>query len=495
MSETIKNSSEIARIKLSNNQQLISPLNLFAEQIAKINGFSDDYVMKIQLIIEETVLNIIDNSFDEGEKGYFEVIFERKPNVFIISFEDKGLPYDLAKFEKTDNSSLRLLLMKSFADELHFMNLGKNGKRIELHIHIPHKNIDHYFDAQTKILEKDVEKDERPIELTMMTKNLAIDLSRCVYRSYGYTYISEFIYFPEKITELLESGLLKSCIALNADGEVVAHLGLNFTSTDSKVGETGQAVVDPRYRGRGLFEKMKKYLAEHESERGNYGFYSEAVSIHPYTQKGNISLGAVETGVLLGYIPETILFKKIHENQQPQRQSAVLFYLKVSEEPHRTVFLPEVHSEIIKEIYSRLNLNRTLSSISEQSEPASPTILEVIIKPESGQAFIQIKEYGDDFVQVIFNNLKNIRQRKIDCIYLDLPLSDSLTPVMFAKIKNIGFFFSGIIPELFKGDVLRLQFLNNMVINRESITVASDFGRKLLDYIFNDLEKVSETRL
>jgi serine/threonine-protein kinase RsbW len=48
-----------------------------------------------------------------------------------------------------------------------------------------------------------------------------------------------------------------------------------------------------------------------------------------------------------------------------------------------------------------------------------------------------------------------------------------------------------VIPEYCEGDVLRLQYLNNVDISRDDIKTASDFGQKLLDYIFADMSEVS----
>lgn len=483
-------SHEIARITVLNNISFITALNLFAEQIAKMNGFDESFILKIQLVIEETAVSIIEHSFEMNETGYYDVIFERHPNKLIIAFEDKGLPYEISQLENKDEGALRMLLIRSIADEIHFKNLGKSGKRIELHIAIPYKNINYYLSDKHVILEKDIPRDTRPVSLMMMEKDKAIELSRCVYRTYGYSYISDFIYFPEKITELLESGLLKSCIAINADGELVAHLGLNFLNKGSKVGETGQAVVDPRYRGRGLFETMKKYLADHENKNQNYGFYSESVSIHPYTQKGNISLGANETGILLGYIPETLFFKKINEEEQSQRQTAILFYMKVNDEPERNIFLPKQHYEIISEIITKSGLRRVLNNPPSNTVKDNHSVIETVIRPEWGQAFLVIKSYGIDFELIIHSKIKEIKNRKIDCIYIDLPLSDKNTPEYTTIMENAGFFFAGIIPELYDGDILRLQYLNNIDIVKDSIITVSDFCNDLLNYVFTERLRV-----
>lgn len=36
---------------------------------------------------------------------------------------------------------------------------------------------------------------------------------------------------------------------------------------------------------------------------------------------------------------------------------------------------------------------------------------------------------------------------------------------------------------MFDGDVLRLQYLNNVDIDSKDISIASDFGKELLDYV------------
>jgi len=36
---------------------------------------------------------------------------------------------------------------------------------------------------------------------------------------------------------------------------------------------------------------------------------------------------------------------------------------------------------------------------------------------------------------------------------------------------------------MYKGDVLRLQYLNNVDIDLEDVTVVSDFGKELYDYV------------
>jgi hypothetical protein len=54
----------------------------------------------------------------------------------------------------------------------------------------------------------------------------------------------------------------------------------------------------------------------------------------------------------------------------------------------------------------------------------------------------------------------------------------------------LGVFFGGIVPEAHPagGDILRLQYLNNVEVERGGVSTASDFGRELLDLIFGQKE-------
>lgn len=47
----------------------------------------------------------------------------------------------------------------------------------------------------------------------------------------------------------------------------------------------------------------------------------------------------------------------------------------------------------------------------------------------------------------------------------------------------LGFFFSGVIPEMFDGDFLRLRYLNNVRIDPAKVVLATEFGKELFDYI------------
>ncbi len=312
----------------------------------------------------------------------------------------------------------------------------------------------------------------------------SFELSRCVYRSYGYSYDWDYIYYPDRIRELQERGLMRSCVAVTPEGEFVGHLAVTVERTDSPVGEAGQAVVDPRFRGHHLFPKMKTFMAERAAEGGMYGLYSEATAVHPYSQKGNLQLGAKETGFLLGYIPASVSYKQIGEEREGRRGSVALFYMRVRDEPERDIFPPASYLEEVRRVVEHNGLRRVIGEASGPSPRHSRMSVEV--RRDHNLAFVRVEEPGSDLGELVSRHLRDLSLHRVDCVYVDLPLSDPTTPDAAAGLKDLGVFFGGIIPEAHTGtgDALRLQYLNNVEIRATDISTASDFGEELLGMIF-----------
>ena len=485
--EENRNENQIARLKVLAKVEYLSDVIGFVGELSRTLGLDKKQAKHLELVTEETCLNVIEHAFDPDESGFYEVIVERQPGKILVAVEDQGLPFDFTRFNPDENKGLGMLLMRAFADEIRFLNIGRGGKRVELIKNLSYAEIEELKPAAgSEKKEAPLAPADEKLTLRLMQPDDAVNMARCIYRSYGYTYGWEFIYLPEKVKELLTSGFLTSCIYLNSQNEIIGHFAMIRSSKDDLVGETGMAVTDPRYRGRGLFKNMKLFMAEHAKKIDIRGFYSEAVAVHPYSQKGNISLGAHETGVLLGLVPAMMFFRKIQTAEKNRRQPAVFFYFKLLEGDTQTIFPPYHHRSIIKKIYEMNNLQREIAGGKEQKSSGKLTEksqLDIAVKPEHGFAFIKIICFGEDFIEHVKFRLRELCFRKIDCIYIDLPLKEQATQKFCASLEMLGFFFAGIIPELENGDVLRLQYLNNVEVDINEIVTASEFGEELANYV------------
>ncbi|MCF7793711.1 MAG: ATP-binding protein [Candidatus Cloacimonetes bacterium] len=482
--------NQIAKLEVKAELKYLSEVISFVGKLAVRLGLEKNDAKKLELITEETCANVIEHAFDPGEEGKYQVIIERQPGKVVIAVEDQGLPFNFTKFKPDENKGLGMLLMRAFADEIKFLNIGRGGKRVEFSKNLQYEEIEH-----SKPEEKEVEKAplDEEVNIRIMKPEDADKMARCIYRSYGYTYGWEFIYYPEKVKELLKSGYLTSCIYTNSEEEIIGHFAMIRPSPKDLVGETGMAVTDPRYRGRGLFKKMKLFMAEHARKTGVHGFYSEAVAVHPYSQKGNLSLGARETGVLLGLSPPTMKFKNIEKKDKTKRTPAMFFYYKILDGPVHDSYLPFHHKAIIKKIYEIGKLKRNeIEKFEGELKLAEKTQIDVTVKPERGFAFMNIIKFGEDFLELVKFRLRELCFRHMNCIYIDLPLSNPASQQFCASLEMLGFFFAGIIPEKQNGDVLRLQFLNNVEVDPNEIITASEFGEELAAYVGNAYKSMME---
>ena len=232
-----------------------------SKEIAEWFGFAEEKLREIELIIEESFVSVVENSFEPDDLGIIRFKISYLPGKLIFTFEDKGLPVDVDKLEMEERSALGILLIKHLADEFKFVNLGKEGKRLEVVKNLPDEEIKHLFIENTPTEPEPAPKDEK-LKFGMLKAEDALELARLAYRAYGYTYAS-VAYLPEKLKEILEYGYLEAVTVRNSKDEFIANLGLFYEKPGAKVADSGMAIVDPRYRGHNLFKRMKMQAIEH----------------------------------------------------------------------------------------------------------------------------------------------------------------------------------------------------------------------------------------
>ncbi|MBA3615577.1 MAG: hypothetical protein H0W52_05540 [Rubrobacteraceae bacterium] len=187
---------------------------------------------------------------------------------------------------------------------------------------------------------------------------------------------------------------------------------------------------------------------------------------------------------MLGYIPASVSYKQIGEEREGRRGSVALFYMRVKDEPEREIYPPAPYLEAVRRVVEHNGLRRVLG---EASDPAlHPSRMSVEVRQDHNLAFVRIDEPGADLEALVRSHLRDLSLHRVDCVYVDLPLSHPATAGAAAGLENLGVFFGGIIPEAHPGggDVLRLQYLNNIEIQAGDVSTASDFGEELLGMIF-----------
>ena len=493
--DTSSRETEIARITILPEKALISALADMVADIAQAYGIGSKQSVNLDSVLLDVIDNIVESGFEGDRCKPVDVVVSKRLHSLVVAVEDKGLPFDYEKLERGDEKRFSTYLTRHYADEVHFSTLGTGGNRTEIVKNLPATDIRAVMDISEHIehaAAAEAPPDEEII-IGMLDTGKVHELVRLVYKCYGYTYANEFMYYPEQIEARLSSGVMLSGAAYNSKEEIIGHVGFIFSAPGAKVAESGEAVVDPRYRGRGIFQKIKNHLVEIVTPMNVAGIYGEAVTVHPYSQKGSIELGGRETGFLLGYSPGTVSFRNISDSERPRRQSVAMMFTPVTGCAGETVYVPQVYKDIIAGIYGRIGFDRRLTVEDEAKgfKGRQKGRTTVSVRHDHNQALIKIEKVGSMTVKEIGFQLKHLAHERFDCIYVDIPLRQKGAGYVASAARGLGFFFGCVIPEYCEGDVLRLQYLNNVDILRDDIKTASDFGQKLLDYIFADMSEVS----
>lgn len=313
-------------------------------------------------------------------------------------------------------------------------------------------------------------------------------LSEAIEVAYGDSYDVPWVYDAEEVSQRLAEGTYVSCVAETPGGELLCHEGMSLAAAGDAVGHSGQAVTMPAARGQHLFTRTKRFLMDWATERGLAGMYSEATAAHPYSQRANIELGAHETGFLLGWIPASVSNDAAGDGRRG-RQSAALFYTKLNDGHERPVYAPERHREIVGQTLELCELRGTLAEPAADAELAQRSELHIDIDTDHNLALISVPAPGADLETVIRAERHRLFHHDcLDAVYVDLPLETPATALVADHLERLGVSYSGVFPNRrCDGDVLRMQSLHHVQIKADDVSVASEHGRELLDYVLADL--------
>ncbi len=481
-----KEPHEMLKMSLRSGWRVVGAAGAAVAETAQSLGLPEADAEDLRAVVEELCDEIIEYGFDSADDASLEVSVQHGGHLLKVLIDDLGDPLEGARIEAHEDSALQRLLAEGLADDLTLSSHGQLGNQSELSKRLPTRSVADYLDIAKhhERVASDPVAEDAHVEIRFMEASEATALAECIFHSYGYSYDAAWVYEPDTIRAMIEHGTLRSVVGVSTEDEIVGHLGFRREDPEAIVGESGQAVVDPRYRGHHMLGTMKHFLADWGSENGIAGLYSEATAAHPASQKANLELGAHETGLLLGYIPSSVSYAAIDKGEPADRLSVVLFYMKTGDGKDRRLYAPARHREMIGKIAAGAGLIAELAEPNEGAELSGETKLEVSIRADHNQGLIGVHEAGADAAERVADRLRYLCLHKLDCIYVDLALADPTTPILTPALEEMGFFFGGITPNLWPGsDVLRLQYLNNVELDPAKVAVASDFGHELLDYV------------
>lgn len=485
---------EYSSIRIPNDPKYAAAAAIYVSEIARAIGMEAADLESLENGVMGAITALLDYSFEPTENSILEIICERIPEGLKVSLRDKGLPFgsqaSASNQPATDEPFFRL---KEYLDEIQLKNLGPDGKELVLVKHLKNKSVSDYYAAcdlePYDTAMESIAKTPGPFKchVRRMEPKDAAEVSKTIYKTYGYTYPHDYVYYPEKIIALNDSGRFYSAVAIAGDSEIAGYGVFQIWDQNPQIVEMAQGVVKPKYRSMGCFRNITRYLLDQAHSRGIKGAFGEAVTNHTVSQHTMHGFDFKDCGLRLGLIPPDTLFKGMNAEFSQRVSMLVQFlYLQPSVAQSQTVYAPPHHEDMLADLYKELGVAPRITNAASENDRHRSSHAEFKIKLVGSMRYARmiVGGYGNNFIAALKTEVRELCLKKIEIINLFLNLSDPLTAATTAQIEKLGFFFGGILPHAFKkGDALILQYLNNVPIAYDAVRVKSAMAKKLLSYV------------
>ncbi len=299
-----------------------------------------------------------------------------------------------------------------------------------------------------------------PVEIRELTADDAAALTRCIYRTYGWTYPYPAIYYPERIAAAIADGTRKGWVAVTPDGEVVCHMGIVF-ETDGVV-MAGGGVTDPRFRRRGLLIELgMRYYEWLLGEQGPATALAEPVLTHPITQKMALSPGRDLVGLLLD-LRGSIQQVGITDGLLQRRSSLLCVHNAVQPLEPAELFIPLVYEPLVRHVVEPTAWPRTFGEVRPHSDLPAMSVLSSAYDALNNVGTVKVNVVGADLVDVVDETLTALQRAGAAVVFVYLPANQPGLAFTGAGLGSLRLGFAALLPRYGDlGDALVLQWVRN----------------------------------
>jgi len=490
------NNTEPIRLNIPNNMEYLPPVLAFLRELAANIGFNKEEINKIELASEEAVTNVILHSLPRNEKTSFELEVQPLTIGVEISIHDMGRPFDekiIAQYDPEKLSAekeirgLGSFLIKNAMDVVEYHTLGNKGKMLRM---VKYFETPHTGDELTKIIPWEIPDEpahamtDQDFTIRRFRPEDAASLAELAYDTYGYSYLYENVYFPDRTVALNETNEIISVVVVTEDGTLAGHAGMFCNPANPGIAELAMAMVKPEYRGYHLLDRISQTLYSLALDLEITGLFSQALTLHKRSQPSLLKAGLFPCGFLLSYFPAAD-FKGL-DHLVADRVTPVVCFRLLKPYHAGNLYFPEKHREILERLFGKLAISRETIEAYDTGKPAS--VYSMQVNEASSYARMFVYETGRDIILSLKNYLYRLRSERLLIGELMLNLNDPLSALYYNEIEALGFVFTGILPATLKGNFMTMVYLNGINPDFDNIQLIDDYGQDLLDYIRKDYE-------
>jgi N-acetylglutamate synthase-like GNAT family acetyltransferase/anti-sigma regulatory factor (Ser/Thr protein kinase) len=443
---------------------------------------------RLHTVVAGLVSFTLDNAYPDDDLGEIEVTLEAGDGFVHVAVHDWGLPLTSAG---GDFGPLPepLAALAPDARNVLLVNLGSDGKRLAAEVTVRSSGEvqarSHHIEAVPRRAQVGAET-PGTVEVRAATPQDAEAIAQLLYENYHLSYVHADFYRPRYLTAALASGELLSTIAVHEE-RVIGHHAL-MPVPDVPSAETGAAVVHSAYRGLGVFGRLFEYTLDTAIKRGLASVFGDAVTIHPFSQRAELSHGYRETALQLGMVPAQTTMRGFG-GKGPRRRTATLRSYRPFDEHPRQVAVPAPYRELLEGVYANVGL-----SVEARGEPALPEdeVVTANVDERRSLGFLRLRQWDEEAGTLLKRSVRQLLSRHVDLVYADVDLvAVGDVDEAAAELNELGFFVAGLILHGPDGhDHLRLQLLDSENIELEEIVCDSSFAAGLRRRVLEDKARV-----
>jgi len=435
----------------------------------------------------EMAIDLVMRSNREGESDQRVAvdIFETNGNL-TVEVLNRGVPIFVSNQTKLFNEFARRL------DSLSIENLGRQGQTLVLGKRLGEEALRRRSDA---INPADSCADlSGEVTIREIRPGEEAALSQLFYFVYGYNYINDVVYFPEKLREKIESGQLISIVGALADGRLVGHVGLVKWNDNPTVYEPCLGVTDPRLKSRGLFSQIFQKTMERVNETPMQYCFFDFVTNHDLSQRFVSRYQPCDLALFVGCqskATQAKLEKLGLGIDPPEMDRYSLLYSVLPRVKHpfgEDIVLPGGLGESLDFLLKPLNL-RWRPAPRFDLLPAGGDY-QTRFEASQNAVVFDLFAPGRQAVNSLLREWHQLMRSGYQYAAVEMPLDARGIGNLHDILANEGFFIAGFIPYHHGGRLgFRFQALGPTKVAWDDIKVHTANAKRLLELIRRDYER------
>ncbi|MCX5784190.1 MAG: hypothetical protein NTX59_00720 [Elusimicrobia bacterium] len=395
--------------------------------------------------------------------------------------ENKGLRYD-PQFDLVKNITLE--------------NLGRKGQQLTLEIKTDRELQENHLNPETRAADANTLETGTEAEITIRPIELeeAAELSQLFYNIYGYRYINEFVYYPEKVREMLLAGRLYSIVASLPGKGLIGNLSLLRWNETPLVLEPCLGLVDPAVNSRGVFGKIVEKVLE-EAKKKNYQYlFFDFVTNHDYSQRLLSKYKACDLAIYIGCQSSEAQAKLSTlgigtDPDEMDRYSILYSVIPGVKHPFgKKVTLPQKLGEMLSFLLEPLNMEWIPESRFQQLPEGGEFKLE--LKGAQKSVSYDLLKPGEEAAKAVAADFAKRLKDGYMYASVDVPLNEQGLGRLCELFSRNGFFVSGFVPYKNSRELaFRFQAIAPAKVAFGQIKLYNENAKKLLEIIKADYER------